>query len=504
MKAQLIFIISQISLVKIQKVFIVLAILCISNMGFSQNCSCSVNEVESNNVMSCNVTIGIIDTVYTVPELQSAISQANSSGGNMTILIEDGDYQVASTSSFPYITGSNIVIRSLQGNRDNVIIRGGGNVPTGSTEDGFLIAGDNVTIADLTIREVGNHGIQVSGHNLYVHNVRIQDTYEQMIKGSTSGTTIDSAVVQCSLFEYTNGIGPNWYIGGLDIHKGNEWIVRDNVFKDITSPNNSAAEHAVHFWDNSINNLVERNIIYNCDRGIGFGLGNTGLQNQGGTIRNNIIYNDGLGQYDDVGIGLEKSPDSKVYNNTVYIDYFNAIEYRFTGTTNVDIINNLTNKIIASRNGGTGNLQTNFQNAQASWFVDYMSGNLRLATSIEEVFDKGTDLPIDVIDDIDQNVRPLNNETDIGAHEHLITGLGADQNSVDIFSDPVNNIYTLTGNLDLYSIHILDISGNIVQTVSPTGYVTNIDLTSLPSSFYFIRITNNLNGLISVQKIIVP
>lgn len=484
---------------------IIALVLCISpNYNYAQMCSCSVAEVESNSVTPCTLLIGTVDTVSSVSEFQNAIAQANTSGGNMTILIDDGDYQVASTASFPYITASNVVIRSLHGDRNNVILRGGGNVPTGSTEDGLLIAGNNVTVADLTIREVGNHGIQVSGHNLYVHNVRIQDTYEQMVKGSTSGTNIDSALIQCSLFEYTNGVGPNWYIGGLDIHKGHDWIVRDNVFKDIASPVSSPAEHAVHFWDNSKNNLVERNVIYNCDRGIGFGLGNSGMQNQGGIIRNNMVYNDGMGLYDDVGIGLETSPDSKVYNNTVYIEYFNAIEYRFVETTNVDIINNLTNKNIASRNGGTGNVQTNVQSAQLNWFINPTSGNLRISQTVEDLFDKGTDLSNEVLDDIDQSVRPLNNAFDIGAHELLVSGIVADNFSIEIFSDAINNIYTLTGDLDQYSIHILDVMGSLVQVVTPTGYITNIDLSSLPPSFYFIRLTNNSNGLISVQKIIVP
>lgn len=96
----------------------------------------------------------------------------------MTIFIEDGTYQIASTASFPYITGSHIVFRSLSGNRNAVTIRGGGMLPTSSTENGFLIAGSNVTIADLTVSDVGNHGIQVCDHNLLVHNVCFKDTYE--------------------------------------------------------------------------------------------------------------------------------------------------------------------------------------------------------------------------------------------------------------------------------------------------------------------------------------
>ena len=473
-----------------------------SNSGFSQSCGCVVKEVEANTVEPCNFVIGTIDTVSTVQEFRTALNMANSTGGNRTILIEDGDYQVASTSSYPYVTASNVVFRSLSGNRDAVILRGGGNVPTGSTENGFLIAGDHVTIADLTIREVGNHGIQVSGHHLYVHNVRIQDTYEQMLKGSTSGTSIDSANVQCCLFEYTQGIGPNWYIGGLDIHKGNGWIVNDNVFKDITSPNTSAAEHAVHFWDDSMDNTVERNIIYNCDRGIGFGLGNNGNQNQGGMIRNNMIYNDGLGLYDDVGIGLESSPDSKVYNNTVFIDYFNAIEYRFTSTSNVDIGNNLTNKSIASRNGGTGTLFTNVTNAQSSWFLNTSSGDLRLASSLSNVFDAGTDVLDDIVDDIDQSSRPLNSQTDIGAHELLVTGILVTENSIEILPNPATNTYTLTGTLNDYSFEILDMNGNLVQTISASGYTVTFDLNALPSSYYFLLVTNINNGSVVVRKMI--
>ena len=404
----------------------------------SQDCNCTISQVQSNSVQSCDKIIGEVDTVYTVSQLASAISQANSTG-NRTILIADGVYPIASTASYPYITGSNLVFRSLSGNRDAVILTGQGmqNVAP-LTEIGISLVGDNITIADLTIRDVGNHGISTNSDDHLIHNVKIQNTFEQMIKGTSGGNFSNNVIVQCSLFEYTDGIGPQWYIGGLDIHEGVNWTVRDNIFRNISSPSVSLAEHAIHFWDSSADNTVERNLIYNCDRGIGFGLGSS--PNNGGIIRNNMIYNDGSNIYDDVGIGLETSPNSQVYNNTVYIEYQNAIEYRFPATNNVLITNNLTNKPITSRNGGQATLTTNYEDALAEWFVDLSTGDLHLSDNISQVVDQGTDLGSLVLDDLDQNIRPMGSGYDIGGQEWISAGIDQDMDgfTADVDCDDDN------------------------------------------------------------------
>jgi len=94
-----------------------------SLLGNAQNCSCTIAQVESNTVTPCDVIIGEVITVSSVQELRNAVIQAND-GGNLTVLIEDGIYPIASTSWYPYITGNNLVFRSASGNRDAVILTG--------------------------------------------------------------------------------------------------------------------------------------------------------------------------------------------------------------------------------------------------------------------------------------------------------------------------------------------------------------------------------------------
>lgn len=434
--------------------------LAFSSVAYSQDCNCTISDVQNNTVNPCDLIIGTIETVSTTSELKDAINKANNLGGNMTILIADGRYEIASPSWYPYITASNVVFRSLSGNRDAVILTGTGmNSVAPFVENGFYIVGNHITIADLTIMDVGNHGIASEGDNLYVHNVKIQNTYEQMIKGTSAGDGADEGKVQCSLFEYTAGVGPWYYIGGLDIHEGNDWVVNDNIFRNIASPSESLAEHAVHFWNFSADNTVERNMIINCDRGIGFGLGSS--PNDGGIIRNNTIYNDGSGLFNDVGIGLESSPNTKVYNNTIFIEYPNAIEYRFAETNNVDISNNLTNQQIRSRNEGQAILTTNFTNALGSWFVDLSTGNLRLNSNNPSVSDQGTILT-DVSMDLDQTLRPQDGLFDLGAHEYLqltsVNDIEVHNSTITAFPNPANRSFTIMSktpsisNIDIYNL----------------------------------------------------
>lgn len=353
-------------------------------------------------------------------QLAEAILRANS-GGDKTILLEDGIYTLE---DMLWVEADGITVQSSSRNRDAVIIEGRG--MDGEVTHIFNVAGSNFTVRDVTLRRVSQHAIQIHGEinadSPLIENVHIVDTGEQMVKVSydpdNPHNSSDDGIVEGCLLEYSAGIGPQWYIGGIDAHNAKDWIVRGSTFKAIGSPSEDVAEFAVHFWSNSENTLVECNTIINCDRGIGFGLGDRG--HRGGIIRNNMIYHDDTEGFADVGISLESAIKVQVYNNTVYHEhsYPNAIEYRFSETTGLLIANNLTNKAVSQRDGASATVSHNVTNLEASWFVNSSTGDLHLASATPTVVDQGLAIP-GLASDFDGDTRPQGEGVDIGADEYV-------------------------------------------------------------------------------------
>jgi hypothetical protein len=365
--------------------------------------------------------------VNTVDELQNAVAQANSNGGNRLILVADGTYTL---DTGLYISAPNVAIEGQSGNRANVTIEGDAMSSSASVGNVITVAADNFRLEHVTLQKSRNHLIQVRGEtdadSPIIRNCILRDANEQIIKVSVNvnNTSIssDNGLLENCLFEYSAGIGPQFYIGGIDAHSADNWVVKNNTFRDIISPGNSTAEYAIHFWNDSSNTLVENNLIVNCDRGIGFGLNSRG--NDGGIIRNNMIYHAAnKGQFDDVGISIHNSPDTAIYNNTIYMEngYPNAIEYRFSGTTNATITNNLTNKSIRDQDGASGTESSNVTNASAAWFVNTSSGDLHLASEISAVVDQGQSIA-GLTHDFDGESRPQGSSIDIGADEFSSSG----------------------------------------------------------------------------------
>ncbi len=335
-----------------------------------------------NSVKTCSTlpaATGDVIYVNFLGQLERAADELKAGRSNVTVIVRPGTYTLSNSI---WVAGTNVTVRGSTGNRDDVRIFGQGGAQFQSPTNVFQAAADGFTVADMTIGRVGTHAVQVHGEepfdadNFKMHNVRVIDTGQQMLKGSynaSGSSSSDNGIVECSLFEYTSGYGPQYYIGGIDVHRGKNWIVRNNTFRNIRSPEETLAEHAIHFWSDAAGTLVENNTILNSDRGIGFGLSDRG--HTGGVIRNNKIYHDA--SRGDVGIALENAPGVTVERNTILFanTYANAIEYRFAGTYGGTIKNNVTNKAITSREGGTAILSGNKTNARISDYVDPASGD---------------------------------------------------------------------------------------------------------------------------------
>lgn len=420
---------------------------------------CSIAQADSNSqssfcepldpqAYSCDLTVS------TGTELKNAVSN---SAGNETICLENGTYAVGNM----FIWVPNLTIRGKSGDREAVVIDNNYQ----SSQSIFSVRADHVTIGDLTLKRSWYHPVHVSGggHFVLLHNLHIIDGREQFIKVNNNGNQRnDNGTLSCSMLELTDSgrtyIEDNptssslqCYTGGIDALTTANWVVRDNIFKNIYCRNGHLPTHMVLFWKNASNPVVERNLIVNCARGIGFGLG-TSQGHSGGIIRNNMVYDNGsINGTFDVGIGVENGTNVEVYNNTVYTGhYFNSIEYRFN-TTGSKIYNNISNKNIASRNGGSADLQSNISSAQDSWFADLVNGDLHLASNITEVVDQGIDIA-SVTSDFDGELRP-SGSYDIGADEY---------NGISVaLQDVIMVLQIATGSaIDMSELQLTDINND--------------------------------------------
>src|SRR5262249_31733712 len=201
----------------------------------------------------------------------------------------------------------------------------------------------------------------------HVYNVRLLDAGQQLLKSNPDTTGgVNNGIVEYSTIEYST-TAPSTYTNGVDVHSGANWIIRDNLFRNIVSPPGGLAGPALLMWNHSSNTLTERNTFVNCARAIAYGLQVDNNDHAGGIIRNNFVFR-ANGQSGDVGISVADSPNTQVLNNTVFLSgtYGSPIEYRFASTRNVVIGNNLLDGVIAARDGATGVVGGNLEGATAS------------------------------------------------------------------------------------------------------------------------------------------
>ena len=359
-----------------------------------------------------------------------------------------------------------LVIRSLSGNPEDLILRGHG-FHKGAYRGGlphdelFVVSGaktSNIIVYGITVRESTANGLKLNGYgeeNIIFDNCRMIDVNERAFKGS--GPQIGGAytrsrnisILNCR-FENTqipveSDHDANFngdYIGGIDVMNISGLTIADNTFQNIKGKNGDA-RGAIFIWgqDGCTDVLIENNIILNCDKGIALGnnSGNPADNSAGGfyingaVIRNNFIYD----PHWDL-IEMNRVNDVKIHNNTFWKANAARRGIRDSGGTanpshNISIINNIIrgaanehprgNNIDLRQNlfhinepsgvvPGEGNI---IFNISEDFFMNAAEGNFRLRESSTRAFRNGIPLS-EVETDFFGTRRGLT--PDLGAHQY--------------------------------------------------------------------------------------
>ncbi|MBK7181378.1 MAG: hypothetical protein IPH82_30075 [Chloroflexi bacterium] len=134
----------------------------------------------------------------------------------------------------------------------------------------IAIFADDVTIADLTLRNGDEHGVSVNGSDRPIlYNLHILDTGYQLVKVNPVGDGSEDGLLACSRLEYTT-TSPEDYTNGISAHNAHRWTVRDNEWRRIRTPNQVPAP-AILFLVRLVRYIVERNLLVDCYQGIAFG-----------------------------------------------------------------------------------------------------------------------------------------------------------------------------------------------------------------------------------------
>jgi hypothetical protein len=304
--------------------------------------------------------------VRSLGALEQAVAGARAGD---TILLADGEYTLRTSLE---IRTPKLTIRGRSGDPAKVVLHGQGMTgdPVGVA---VAVGAPDVTIADVTIREVRYHAVQVRGERgasgFTLHNARLFDAGQQLLKGSVSEDRVqaDRGLVACSEFGYTTS-APSDYTNGIDILRTDGWVIRDNRLLRIRGPESNGwrAGPAILAWMGSQDTLVERNTIVDSFRGIALGLDpgarplrlDREYDHLRGIVRDNTVVN--LNPWADEGIEANDARDVRIERNIVATAGAApwSIGVRFPRAFAV-VADNVTTRQILLRDGGRAVLERN-------------------------------------------------------------------------------------------------------------------------------------------------
>ncbi len=358
--------------------------------------------------------------VTRVSDLEGLLTALRDATEGETILLADGVYDVGGR-AFLHLAKDGMALRGASGDPSKVVLRGKGFKVRDVGEEMIKIHATGVTVAALTIRDVGSNAIKLQtggNHDLLVHNVHFIDIGERCIKGPREAASRDGVVRYC-VFEQRTPITqdiPNLnfggnYIAGMDMMHIDGWRIHDNLFLNIRG-RTGRGRAGVFIWVDSKNITVERNTFIGCDRAVSFGNPSGKHDMTNGVIRNNFMA---AGRTH--AIEICHADGVKVYHNSIYHPGHQPIILE--DARDVDIRNNIVISRGAKVSGKGYTADGNFWSTDLAKakevFVNPAGGDLHLQPTAVEVIDKAPRLP-DVQDDWDGQ-RRRRGRADIGADE---------------------------------------------------------------------------------------
>jgi hypothetical protein len=245
-----------------------------------------------------------------------------------TIALADGHYHITSLLE---LRTDNVTLRSASGERDKVVLDGGGKL-------GELLAvtrSSGVTIADLTIQNVKWNGVKLNANQgvnrITIRNCVIHNVWQRGIKSGIVpeqdreklrpfGCRVEYCLFYNDrpkqLSDDDDDRFSGDYIGGLDIMHAKNWTISDNVFVGIQGRNREA-RGAIFLWVESEDCTIERNILIDCDSGICLGNSYKAAESQF-HCRGCIVRNNFLTRCPENGILADYTRDCQLLHNTIH------------------------------------------------------------------------------------------------------------------------------------------------------------------------------------------
>ena len=360
-----------------------------------------------------------------------------------------------------------LVIRSLSGNNEDMILRGHG-FHKGAYRGGlphdelFVVSGantKNIIIYGITVQESTANGFKLNGYgeeNIIFDNCRTIDVNERAFKGS--GPKNDGKFTRAKNISIINCWFENTqtpvesdhmaefsgdYIGGIDVMNISGLTIAGNTFRNIVGKGGNA-RGGIFIWgqDGCEDVLIENNVFIGCNKGVALGnnsgnpTGNSvgGFYINGAIIRNNFVYDTAWDM-----IEINRVNNVKIYNNTLWRTNAAGRGIRDSGgkanpSHNISIVNNIVrgavnehprgNNIDVRHNifyfnepsgvvPGEGNITFN---VPKNFFIDAAEGDFRLQEDSTPAFRKGIPLA-EVETDFFGTQRGLT--PDVGAHQYI-------------------------------------------------------------------------------------